>query len=126
MSNTTSKDEPAHLTQRGVQNPKVIDLIEPRGDSVVLQMIEDRPWSFSKEQLQQLGEKFDNYLEYVLAGWFLKHYPQYEGKKICFELLTQTSPHEPAKQMLSDMEEYAKSRGFGFAVREGETSTALR
>ncbi len=62
---------------RGVHNPRVVDLVrlDAERDEVVLLMLEERAWGTAPEQLQQLGEKFNSYLSYVLDGHMVKQYP---------------------------------------------------
>lgn len=85
MNKNLKEDE---FTARGVKNPKVIDLVrfDADIDSVILEMIEDRPWEEKVERLEEISAKFNSYLDYVVDGWLIKQYPQYEGKKIIFEL----------------------------------------
>ncbi|MEM7411230.1 MAG: DUF6572 domain-containing protein [Myxococcota bacterium] len=73
---------------RGVQNPRVVDLIteDAQSGEVLLVMLEARPWGSLPEQLRQLEAKFNSYLEYVLGGHMEKQYPQYAGRSICFRL----------------------------------------
>jgi len=85
MNKSVKEDE---FSTRGVKNPKVIDLVrfDPEKDSVILEMIEDRPWEEKVERLEEISAKFNSYLDYVVDGWLIKQYPQYEGKKVIFEL----------------------------------------
>ena len=105
------------LTERGVKNPKVIDLITPIGEDIVeIIMIEERDWSDS-QQIPQLEEKYNVYLGYVLDGFFEEQYPQYKSRKIRFVLEYSEEPSGEIKEMLSAMIEYALSEGFDFIVR---------
>ncbi len=71
----------AEFGEPGVQKPKIIDLIEidPVSDKVVLVMIEHRAWGAGPHQFQQIEEKINRYLGYVLDGHLAKHYPQHDG-----------------------------------------------
>jgi hypothetical protein len=82
----------------GVENAKVIDLIgvDPATDKVVLTMVERRPWGASKQQFQQIEEKINRYMGYVLDGFLADHYPQYEGKKVQIRLECAEEPHGEA------------------------------
>ncbi len=113
MSSAEDKDE----ITRGVRNPRVIDLIFSQPDAVVLRMIEDRPWDGSVEQVEQLGEKFNNYLDYVLDGWFLKQYPNYQGKQVIIELEYAAEPGEREQRLFGEMRQYAGSVGIGFQAK---------
>ena len=94
----TAAEEHSQI-ERGVSNPRVIDLIAPfqsessqpesskaeslKAESgVELVMIEDRPWGSDPAQLDQLQEKLNNYLDYVLDGFLAQQYPAYAGRKI--------------------------------------------
>lgn len=112
MANELQENEP-----RGVKNPKVIDLIYPRDNDIVLRMIEDRPWGSDDEQLNELGEKFNNYLDYVLDGWFINQYPAHSGKKVCIELAYVNAPGEEVGRLLAEMERFSKSVGLSFSAR---------
>ena len=82
----------------GVENAKVVDLIgvDPASDKVVLTMIERRPWGASDQQFQQIEEKINRYMGYVLDGFLADHYPQYEGKKVQLRLECAEEPHGDA------------------------------
>src|SRR6185295_5415811 len=71
-----------------VSNPSVIDLIsyDPRTDTVVLSMVEEREWGLRGELLIDLQAKLNAYLAFVLDGQLADHYPQYAGKGIRFAL----------------------------------------
>jgi hypothetical protein len=109
---------------RGVKNPKVIDLVKPESDSdsIVLQMIEDRPWPAlftsqdTTERLDELSEKFNNYLDYVIDGWFLQQYPQYEGKNIIFELSSKYKIPDYSKQVCEQMKRFAEKSGITLRI----------
>lgn len=106
------------LTTRGVKNPKVIDLIkvESESDSVVLVMIEDRPWEHNQERLDELSAKFNSYLDYVVDGWLVKQYPQYEGKQVIFELSSEAEITGFYTQMCEQMKVFADKSGFSFRL----------
>ena len=68
----------AEFGEPGVENPKIMDLIEldPASDKVVLVMIERRAWGAGPQQFRQIEEKINRYLGYVLDGHLAAHYPQ--------------------------------------------------
>jgi len=103
-------------SERGVKNPKIVDLIykDEAASFVVLQMIEDRAWDGSKEQLEELGEKFNNYIDYVLDGWFIKQYPQHAAQKVCLELIYSEEPSADILARLSDLARFSESVGLNF------------
>ena len=127
------QDEPPH---RGVRNPRVIDLITPIADSVKsfsgadalsgsganaptgveLLMIEDRPWGSEPAQLDELQEKLNNYLDYVLDGFLVQQYPAYAGLKIRIALECVAEPKGAEQGLLEAIERYLASTGIGFRL----------
>jgi hypothetical protein len=118
MSCSSPKEQDPLLTTRGVKNPKVLDLIkvEAASDSVVLVMIEDRPWEHNPERLEELSAKFNTYLDYVVDGWLVKQYPQYEGKHVIFELSSKDELSGFYTQMCEQMRLFADKSGYTFRV----------
>lgn len=117
---------PEDTQTRGVKNPKVVDLIysEDVDNLVILQMFEERPWNSAPEQLDQLGEKFNNYLDYVLDGWFFKQYPMHEGKSVCLELCYIHEPPQETAVRLSDLQRFCQSVGLSFRFSQREDIAA--
>lgn len=118
--NTPKQEEDLILTQRGVINPKVIDLIvhDKDTDAIILQMMEDRAWEETPERLEQLSAKFNSYLDYVLDGWLTNQFPQYLGKKVIFELFSQTGDTVCSTQSFQQMKQFALSHGIIFRTKE--------
>jgi len=104
--------------ERGVQNPRVVDLVrlDPTQDCVELQMLEPRPWGSDPLQLGQLEEKFNAYLGYVQGGYLGRDYPHYAGKRVRFRLECAESPAGEEARMLAAMRDFAAREGIGFAV----------
>ena len=109
------------IETRGIENPKVVDLIYPdmERDQVVLRLVETRPWNLGPEQISQLEEKFNNYLDYVLDGWMARQYPQYAGKRVRIQLICQAMPSGLVKRMLDEFQSYLATQDFDFEVRVG-------
>lgn len=105
--------------QRGVHNPRVIDLIarDPERDEVVLSMIEERPWGGDPEQLRELEAKFNAYLSYVQGGHLAQQYPPYEGLLVCFQLDCAESPRGEVEGMIRAMMNFAEGEGIRLVVR---------
>jgi hypothetical protein len=84
----------------GVHNPRVIDLIslDPEANEVVLLMLEKRPWGTVPNQLEQLDDKYNSYVSYVLDGHLGKQYPQYADKAVRIQLDC-ASPPGPQEQI---------------------------
>ena len=102
----------------GVENAKVVDLIsvDPASDKVVLTMIERRLWGASDQQFQQIEEKINRYLGYVLDGFLADHYPQYEGKKVQLRLACAEEPHGDATLFVQGATRAAADHGLEFVV----------
>ena len=111
---------------RGVENPRVVDLIRPdkAAGHVALMMFEPRDWAHGHVQLQQLEEKIDRYLSYVLDGFFFKQYPQYAQTRVRFELHCLHEPEGVAKDMLTAAQGFCAQNGLEFRVNAGSL-TAL-
>lgn len=103
---------------RGVVNPHVVDLIspDPERDEVVLTVLEERPWGSSPEQLQELQDKLNNYLGYVLEGYLVKEYPEYEGKPVRFELDCVEPPGERERGFMTAFRNYADTQSIRFVI----------
>lgn len=113
---TALQDEPL---PRGVRQPRVIDLITPVNElppRVELLMIEDRPWGSDPAQLDQLQEKLNNYLDYVLDGFLTQQYPDYVGRKIRIALQCVTEPKGPERGLIEAIERYLASTGIEFRL----------
>lgn len=108
-------DEPE---RRGVQNPRVVDLIarDAERDEVELLMLEERSWDGGSEQLRQIEGKFNSYLAYVQSGQLARDYPQYAGKPVRFRLECAEAPAGQAERMLSAMRDFAAGEGIAFVV----------
>ncbi len=104
---------------RGVQNPRVVDLIAEDDSSgeVVLVMLEARPWGTHPEQLRQLEAKFNAYLEYVLGGHMGKHYPDYAEKPVRFQLDCLENPRSEDGAFFTAMSNFAAGESIRLVVR---------
>jgi len=103
--------------ERGVHNPRVVDLIRPgEGGGVELLMLESRPWGSDPLQLAQLEEKLNAYLGYVQTGALVRDYPQYAGGAVRFRLECAAPPDDDAARMLTAMREFCRGDGIDFDV----------
>lgn len=104
---------------RGVHNPRVVDLIRLDAESgeVVLLMVEERAWGTVPEQFEQLEDKFNSYLSYVLGGHLVEEYPQYAGKRVRFELECMDAPGDRELGLLTAMRNFAEGESIGFFVK---------
>jgi hypothetical protein len=102
----------------GVQNPTVIDLIttDSTSEVVVLVMIEQRGWGTAARQLQQIEEKVNRYLAYVLDGFLVQHYPRHDGKPVQIRLDCAEPPHGDALKFVEAMAHAVESHGVRFTL----------
>lgn len=105
--------------RRGVENPRIIDLIAPdRGKGeVVLSLLESRPWSGRRRQLEEHEEKLNAYFVYVLDGHLARDYPQYKGMPARIELVCVEEPGEAERPFLAAVAHLAVENGLRFVVR---------
>jgi hypothetical protein len=126
MTGFSRDDLVREFGEPGVQNPRVVDLIRPDRDRVVLVMREVREWR-SEEQLHQLEEKINRYLGYVLDGFLVQHYPEYRGVPAVLELQCAEAPHGEVVEFLAEATRAVEEAGLRFEVRalvEGESESA--
>ena len=109
----------AEFGEPGVENPKIVDLIETdaSSDHVVLVMKERRDWSASAEQFRQIEEKINRYMGYVLDGHLVLQYPQYQGKRVQIRLDCAQQPHGEAARFVDAAGRSIREYGLDFAVR---------
>jgi hypothetical protein len=112
------EEEEIQEGKRGVRYPKVIDLIsfDQTSDSVVVTMLEDRPWGDSEEQLDQLQDKFNNYVDYILDGWLYSQYPQYQTKKCVIRIQGTHPPDAQQAKFFEAMSRFCAEQNLGFEV----------
>jgi len=109
-------DQP--MEARGVHNPKVIDLIsrDEETGAVVLTMLEPRPWGAAQNQVRQVEEKFNSYLQYALGGNLEHDYPQYAGAPVTFRLECAQLPGEQETAFLDAVVKFAAQENIEFIV----------
>jgi hypothetical protein len=79
-----------------------IDLITQRPDgTVVLIMVEDRPWDGGGEQLARLQAKLNSYLEFALDGALTNRYPELKGKPLIIQLDCPEEPNQAVDDFLA-------------------------
>lgn len=117
MSN--SETAPEISPERGVHNPRIVDLISSDADSqsVELLMLETRAWDSHPKQSEQLQEKFNNYLDYVIDGFLVQQYPQYRGRKVRITVEMVSAPTEEIAALLEAMGRYCGSVGIELRTR---------
>jgi hypothetical protein len=102
----------------GVENAKIVDMIsvDPVTEKVVLTMIERRPWGASPQQFQQIEEKINRYMGYILDGFLAGQYPQFEGKAVQIRLECAEEPHGEAEFFVQAAARAASDHGLELVV----------
>jgi hypothetical protein len=102
----------------GVHNPNVIDLIslDPAVNEVVLLILEKRPWGTVPNQLEQLDDKYNSYVSYVLDGHLAKQYPQYADKVVRIQLDCASPPGSQEQVRINAMRNFAVSKRLKFCM----------
>ena len=118
-----SEVEKTHMSEEaretpGVHNPHVIDLIslDPEANEVVLLMLEERPWGTVPNQLEQLDDKYNSYISYVLDGHLAKQYPQYADKAVRIQLDCASPPGSQEQARINAMRNFAVSERLRFRM----------
>ena len=107
----------AEREERGVHNPRVVDLISGAADGAVeLLMLETRPWGSDPVQLRQLEAKFNAYLGYVQLGYLVRDYPQYAERPVRFRLACAGAPAGETAFLLDAMRAFAEGEGIDFVA----------
>jgi len=71
----------------GIADTNTIDLVAREADgTVLLVMVEERPWGSDPHQSSQLQEKINLYVGYVLDGSLARQYPETTGKPVRIRL----------------------------------------
>ena len=102
----------------GITDPRVIDLIslDPEANEVVLLMLEERPWGTVSNQLEQLDDKYNSYVSYVLDGHLAKQYPQYADKAVRIQLDCASPPGAQEQVRINAMRNFAVSERLRFRM----------
>ena len=118
MERMTREQMVSEFGEPGVENPMLLDLIsvDPATDKVVLTMIERRAWGASARQFQQIEEKINRYLGYVLDGFLAEQHPEYEGKRVAIRLQCAEQPHGEAVRFVAAATQAVQAEGIEFVV----------
>jgi hypothetical protein len=118
MERLTREQMVNEFGEPGVENPMLLDLIavDPATDKVVLTMIERRAWGADPRQFQQIEEKINRYLGYVLDGFLAEHHPAYEGKRVQIRLQCAEEPHGEAIRFVAAATQAVQAEGIELVV----------
>jgi hypothetical protein len=114
----TREQMTAEFGEPGVQNPAIVDLIslDDMSGCVVLTMIERRAWDGGTRQFEQIEEKINRYLGYILDGHLARHYPQYAGRRAQIRLECAEPPAGEATRFVAAAGHAIRAEGVDFAV----------
>ncbi len=78
-----------------IENDKTIDAIgvERSSGMVILTITDHLDWSNVSYHTECLKQKFEFYVNAVLTGLLLQHYPNAIGRDVCIDLLCKFSPN---------------------------------
>ena len=102
-----------------------MDLVVARRDgSVVLSMFEERPWDGSDERVQELEDKVNAYLTFVLDGHMSRQHPDIEARQVTIQLDYLSRMDERTRALLPSIEATLAAYGIDFTVRLLREATA--
>ena len=118
MERLTREQMVTEFGEPGVENAMLLDLIsvDPATDKVVLTMIERRAWGANPRQFQQIEEKINRYLGYVLDGFLAEQHPAYEGKRVQIRLQCVEEPNGEAVRFVAAATQAVQAEGIEFVV----------
>lgn len=102
----------------GVRNPNIVDLVthDPKTNEYAVIMVEDRPWSDSPEQLDQLLAKINTYVHFVEDGELVQNFPQAKDKAVRIQLDCNSLPRDEPAKLIAQAQQLLLQRGITFAV----------
>jgi len=81
-----------------------IDLITQKPDgTVVLVMVEERPWDGSRARLEELQARVNNYVSFALDGQLVQRFPMVEGQAVEIRLDCSEEPDSISRDFLSKL-----------------------
>lgn len=102
----------------GIEDPNVIDLITiaPSGEYAMI-MVATSAWTDTIEQLSELLQKINQYLDFVTAGELSTKYPDSVGRPLRFQLDCMYSPTEAVEQVIRHAEKTLDTLNIRFVVQ---------
>lgn len=76
----------------GVIDPNVIDILIEQDGGFAAVMVEARRWGDDPDQLVQLGQKFNTYVNFIVDGSFAAQVPESAGKDVKIQLVCAERP----------------------------------
>ncbi|GLY92146.1 hypothetical protein Airi02_100740 [Actinoallomurus iriomotensis] len=103
-----------------VEDPTIVDQVTRSEDGTryTLVMVEPRPLAMSDEQVRQITEKINRYIEIIVSGELYEKFPHARGKEIAVRLICMDEPDHPRMTELLDVAaEVFLKNGIDFAVQ---------
>lgn len=108
-----------------IEDPDAVDLVVARRDgTVILSMLEERPWDGSEQRLQQLEDKVNSYLAFVLDGHMKRQHPDIEPKQVQIRLAYIGRMDERTRALLPSIESTLAAYGIDFVISHLREITA--
>jgi len=119
---STRKDQPAAEQAVDDRSPlqlhEQVDIVaaSPDGSFMMLVMVETRPWANTPSHLNDLEEKFNTYVGYVLTGKVYEAYPDLKGLDRKIVLMSVEEPYGETRRYIDHIrEKYLKPNGIGWS-----------
>lgn len=101
----------------GLDDPGVIDLITEGSDGeLALIITHDRPWKNSAAEVDQLGEKINNYAAFALDEALVSRYPQASSRPKRIQVDCVDPPPEKIAALLVEAERALREYSVGLTV----------
>lgn len=110
---------------RVIENPDIVDLVVARRDgTVVLSMIEERPFDGSDTRLRELEDKVNSYLAFVLDGHMRRQHPELDPSQVQIRLDFFGRMDERTRAVLPEIELLLAGYGIDFKISHVREITA--
>jgi hypothetical protein len=109
------------VAEENLFDSQQVDLIgiTPDGQSVLLVVVADKPWSGSDSQIMSLQVKVQTYVSFALDGQLVQQYPRTKGLPWQVVIHTQTGPpDERTSAVLAELAERLPAYGGQLHIRE--------
>ena len=104
----------------GVMDPNVIDILMELEGQFAAVMVEERRWGEDPDQLVQLGEKFNAYVNFIVDGSFVAHVPEAKGRAVGIRLVCAQEPTPQVIDFLNFVHAKLSEHGVPLVVRVDE------
>ena len=90
----------------GIQDTNTVDLVgQNKEGNVELIIVEENPWTGSKEQLDFLLKKVNSYIQFFIGGQFKDMYPQLLGKPTSIHIMSSYDLDSETVRFFEDVKE---------------------